>query len=615
MADTANIAPDIKERTLALGPEGSFIVQSPAGSGKTGLLIQRFLALLPLVERPEEILAITFTRKAAGEMRIRIIDSLIKAKEGHFPENEYERVTLQLALKALIRDSEKGWRLLENPGRLKVQTIDSLSASVTRQMPLLSRLGRQPAISDNPGELYREASRRTVEMLGEAGLDGNAVRQALRRLDNSTSGLEERLSAMLEKRDQWLRHIKRGSEESGLREVLEGGVRNLIEDALTMAALAFPGHLTEDLLGCAGFAASNLAGTDPENAIAALKGLNSMPEASCKDLLLWKGVSELLLTKDGSFRKPKGVTVNIGFPSGKDKESSNRKKEFQDLLESLVPLDALQEGLSRVRRLPLPRYEEEDWATLDAIIRLLPIAEGHLKDVFAERGALDYQAIALSALDALGSEYEPTDIMLAMDIRIKHILVDEYQDTSRTQHELIRALTRGWEEGDGRTLFIVGDPMQSIYLFREAEVGLFLKAKESGIGGIRLTPLVLGCNFRSQGNIVDWVNSAFPNAFPTREDAFMGAVRYARSSAIKEALEKAGTELNIFKANGRERKDLDRAEAQAILEMIRGADRDETIAILAKSRSHLGAVVAALKDAGVDFKSEELDPLGERPVI
>ncbi|MBI5344876.1 MAG: UvrD-helicase domain-containing protein, partial [Deltaproteobacteria bacterium] len=131
MTDTVNIIPDIKERTLALAPEGSFIVQAPAGSGKTGLLIQRFLALLPLVERPEEILAITFTRKAAGEMRIRIIDSLIKAKEGHFPENEYERVTLRQAMKALIRDSEKGWRLLENPGRLKVQTIDSLSASVT----------------------------------------------------------------------------------------------------------------------------------------------------------------------------------------------------------------------------------------------------------------------------------------------------------------------------------------------------------------------------------------------------------------------------------------------------------------------------------------------------
>ena len=69
----------------------------------------------------------------------------------------------------------------------------------------------------------------------------------------------------------------------------------------------------------------------------------------------------------------------------------------------------------------------------------------------------------------------PTDLLLSLDVRIKHILVDEFQDTSISQWELLERLTAGWQPGDGRTLFVVGDPMQSIYRFREAEVGLFLQ--------------------------------------------------------------------------------------------------------------------------------------------
>ena len=128
-------------------------------------------------------------------------------------------------------------------------------------------------------------------------------------------------------------------------------------------------------------------------------------------------------------------------------------------------------------RLPDPEYSDDEWEILNELLSLLPIAKRHLTDLFAERGVVDFQAIAMAALEALGPEDNPTDLMLSLDLRIQHILVDEYQDTSRRQLELLRALTRGWEPGDGRSLFIVGDPMQSIYLFRDAEVGLFLDAQ------------------------------------------------------------------------------------------------------------------------------------------
>ena len=71
--------PDLDQRKHAIRPEASFIVQAPAGSGKTGLLIQRYLRLLSIVDAPEEIVAITFTRKAASEMQGRVLQALAQA--------------------------------------------------------------------------------------------------------------------------------------------------------------------------------------------------------------------------------------------------------------------------------------------------------------------------------------------------------------------------------------------------------------------------------------------------------------------------------------------------------------------------------------------------------
>ncbi|MBM2839050.1 MAG: hypothetical protein HW415_1675, partial [Deltaproteobacteria bacterium] len=247
MTDSINNTPDLKEREEAIDPSRSFIVQAPAGSGKTELLMQRFLRLLSTVERPEQILAITFTRKAAGEMQSRIVQALLKAKNQP-PDSAkpHENKSYELAKMALNRDSEMGWNLLENPGRLKVQTIDSLCSSLTRQLPILSRLGRQPSITETPDELYRDAARRTILMVEEDGRTGDSVRKALRHLDNSVQGLEDRIVIMLQKREQWLRHIRTDSEDD-FRGMLEGSVKNLIEDSLKRVRERFPEHLVDDL--------------------------------------------------------------------------------------------------------------------------------------------------------------------------------------------------------------------------------------------------------------------------------------------------------------------------------------------------------------------------------
>src|SRR5688572_12767944 len=142
----------------------------------------------------------------------------------------------------------------------------------------------------------------------------------------------------------------------------------------------------------------------------------------------------------------------------------------------IVGNEPLRQALVALRTMPPERYTDAQWEVLEAIVRVLPRAVAHLKVVFAESGEADFTEIAQGALLALGTPEAPTDLLLSLDYRIKHVLVDEFQDTSISQWKLLEQLTAGWQRGDGRTLFLVGDPMQSIYRFREAEVALFLQA-------------------------------------------------------------------------------------------------------------------------------------------
>ncbi len=166
---------DSAARLRALDVSRSFIVQAPAGSGKTELLIQRYLKLLETVETPDAVVAITFTRKAAGEMRSRVIEALRAAQRGVEPEAEHERLTFQIARNVLEHERKLGWDLLRNPARLRIETIDALCAAITRRMPWLSRFGAMPEISEKAEDLYREAARNTLSSSGELGTRGSHI--------------------------------------------------------------------------------------------------------------------------------------------------------------------------------------------------------------------------------------------------------------------------------------------------------------------------------------------------------------------------------------------------------------------------------------------------------
>ncbi|MFZ1243648.1 MAG: UvrD-helicase domain-containing protein, partial [Azonexus sp.] len=452
----------------------SFIVEAPAGAGKTELLTQRYLRLLAVVENPEEVLALTFTNKAATEMRDRILGSLERAASGEMPEQPHKQLTFGLAQKVLAHDAAQGWRLLGHPGRLRITTLDALCASLARQMPYLSRFGSQPGVSEDAEAHYATAARRTLEMVEAGGDDAEVVAEALAFMDNNAGRLERLLIAMLGRRDQWLHHASR-IESGAMKAEVEAGFAALIERDLATVGELLDARVQTLLMPLARFAAANVPGT-----LDFIFDWNFRLTAAIADLPSWQAVATLLLTTTGTLRKT--VDKRIGFPA--DKEFGDQKKAMLELLAELRGVAGLEEALAMLVKLPRPELSEGEWATVECFSRLLRLAAGQLWLAFQEAGEVDFIEIAARAGLALGDDEAPTDLAQALDYRIRHLLVDEFQDTSPSQVGLIEKLTRGWMPDDGRTLFVVGDPMQSIYRFRKADVGLFLRVRERGIGDI-----------------------------------------------------------------------------------------------------------------------------------
>lgn len=448
---------DAREREQTLETRQSFIVEAPAGSGKTGLLVQRFLALLSVVERPESIVAMTFTRKAAAEMKDRIQDALRAADRGTPVEGEYERRTRALASRALEKDRQKDWHLLTDPTRLQIQTIDSLCAMLTRQMPVVSEFGGFGNVVEDAAELYRLAARSMLRDLTEGDVAGRELfHRASLYFDNDIGSLERQIAKMLEQRDQWF-----------------------------SLELAQDGSLVEDF---------------------------------CK---------------------------------------------------------------------------------------LLIRARKSLQDVFRERNVVDFTEVTRAAIKALGTPDKPSELLYRLDYRIEHLLVDEFQDTSRAQYDLIAALTAQWSDGDGRTLFLVGDPMQSIYRFRGAEVSLFLRSlQERRLGSVRLTPLRLSVNFRSGPEIVTWVEGTFSSILP-RDDLRHGAVAFRKSTACRTDASLVPQVLSFVDDDGQQ-------EAREIVRILSQCVDKGKAAILVRSRTHIAAILPALRDAGIPYEAIEIDELKEQ---
>jgi len=587
---------DSQARKEAIDPTKSFIVSAPAGSGKTGLITQRILRLLSVVNNPEEILAITFTKKAASEMISRVHEALMFAQNSDRPSEPYLQETYDLASEALARDSRLRWNLIDNPNRLRIQTIDSFCRYVSQQFAIESTMGDLNEPADHPEIAYAQAARSLLEKLENE--DDQALEIIVAQCGNDLNRVEAMLAELLTSRDEWLPVIYSVKDsEHYFHDVLN----QLVNDKTTLLAEILA-PIAGELVALADFAGSNI--DNPDSPIASLKGITELPANELDGIALWKALANLLMTGDGEIRKT--ITKREGFNTNAKEE----KQRMLELLEYCRQNQRLMHAINHVVVLPDCGIGKTQQRVLGALSEILPRLAAELITVFRQTDNCDYQAITIAALAALQGDTSVSDITLRLDYQIQHILVDEFQDTSTSQMSLLEGLVSGWQQDDGRTLFLVGDAMQSLYGFRNANVGLFIKCQELPVGGVDLTPINLTSNFRSEKGIVDFVNKAFVGAFPDAPDANAGAIPYSASEAVKPK----GQPNPVYFHGFDDAKTYDQDEAEAVAaqcEELINQNTGETTAILVKNRNHLKAIIPALIERKVRYEAHDIAHLNE----
>lgn len=592
---------DQEARALATDPHLSCIVQAPAGSGKTEILTQRFLRLLSQVTKPEQIVALTFTRKAANEMRERVMRALEMAARGEKPASTHQQVTYQYATDALLNDAKHDWKLLSIPSCLRITTIDSLCQTLAQAMPLQEKQTPYANVTDHPDELYLKAAR---ACLAHALIDETyqpALDILFTHFDNRQDKVLKLLSEQLKIREQWLRPIYQARLQD--RAHFEEALRLIETHEIERFKMSIPTELVATLIELS----RELANIDPNSPRGALQHWYSLDELNRAHV---QSLASLLLTSQLSLRKAFDHHVGLKRDACDALQYKKIKTESKELLAELNEHPTFIEALLRVRTLPPPLYPDLQWNALQALLTLLPLLAGHLQLIFNESNEVDFSAIAATAHFALRKEDGPTDLALYLDSAIHHLLIDEFQDTSLQQFELMSHLVEGFEPNDGKTLFVVGDPMQSIYRFRGAEVGLFLRAKTAGMGPVKLTPLQLQCNFRSNASIVHWINQRFKAIFPCKNDIESGAITFHKAAPIHEADQHSHVQALQYASKAEE------AEGIALLiQQTLKTYPNEHIALLVRARSRLTHIIHALRQHHIPYQGVDIDWLAALPHV
>lgn len=580
---------DESARRQALNVDQSFLVQAPAGSGKTELLTQRFLALLARVADPEQVVAITFTRKAAAEMRNRILKALHLA-QGPRPEESYRQCTYDLAKKVLIRNTKADWKLLENPNRLRILTIDGLCHLLINRMPVVSQMGVSASVSDDVGPLYEK----TVDQWIARHLGAEVLppdwQVVLSHFDNRLDVLKRLMTGLLGSRDQWLPYVTHGLSDDALRARLEQGLQNVQADVVEALEATIPDDVKQ---------AAPLFQT--------LCDRLGIPFSTFESLADYQTLASLFLTQKEALRKTftakQGLMASADAKTPEDKASLKESKaQLQRCRDAIEETPRFLNALIQSRGVPPAHYDAAQWAFLSSLMKLLPELAAEFMIVCREQGTLDHSLVAQYALASLSDDDGPTDLQLSMDYAIHHLLIDEFQDTSWTQFQLTQRLVSHWDQHPERTLFLVGDPMQSIYRFRGAEVGLFLKAKAEGIGPVSLSFLQLTRNFRSSHQLLAQWNTIFHHLFPKVPDLSRGAIPYAPGIATQE------------EAGGCAYQQL--TSPEAFVEQLRVHHQtypEHQVAVLVRSRRHFFLMKPALDAAELGYQAYDMTRFSDSP--
>ena len=467
---------DSDARRFATDPANNVVLEASAGTGKTSVLVERYVNLLRAGVAPANILAITFTRQAAAEMRERIV----------------------AALRREAAESAAGrarWNeLRDRLGDVAVSTVDAFCLSLLREFPLEADLDPDFGIADEteiPG-LVDEAVGLALDAAARAADRDPAVAMLLARLgwrragDALRSLLERRLTA----RDALRRSLAGApadlTGETACRRAatrLANCLSDLRLEVDPLIVLEDPGDAAAEILAWDLGRASAMAGADPPTVRAWLDRLRAA-----------------FLTRRGTPRKR--------FPLAAQDATARRR--YRQAAVRLAP---------RVHEVLAAFDRDVNLVMTRAVRTLFNLAVAKYEQVLRSRALLDFTGVLQRALDLLRRMDEFARSRFRLESRYHHVLVDEFQDTSRMQWELVSLLVRSWGEGSGLveeaplkpTIFVVGDRKQSIYRFRDADVATFrdataeIAALRAG-GDVRRS---IAHSFRAVPGLLGFVNDVF----------------------------------------------------------------------------------------------------------
>ena len=380
-------------------------------------------------------------------MRRRVLEALEGAAGDAQPGSDNERLTRELARAALERDRALGWQLAQNAvaaahpdDRRAVRLARAADAGALRASARRRPSSRTPASSTGRPPNARCAWSTAHEEIAAA------VRRLLRHLDGDWAIARGLLEGMLQRRDQWLRRVAGFTADGAARAALEQSFRAERARLARMARALMPDAEGPEIARLARYAAANGAPGETGAAIARLAELKGYPAPDASGIEEWRALATFLLVA-GKPRMRKAANKLVGFPAG-DGVARAFKDQMRGLLARLAAIDGLDEALHCPARHAAGRLHRRAMGNAGGDGAHPAARSGRAAARSSPSAARSIsRASRRRAVRALGEEDAPTDLLLALDVRLQHLLVDEFQDTSRAQWELLTRLTAGWERG------------------------------------------------------------------------------------------------------------------------------------------------------------------------
>jgi ATP-dependent helicase/nuclease subunit A len=503
---------DAAARRFAVDPAENVVLEASAGTGKTRVLVERYVNLLRAGVAPEHILAITFTRKAAAEMRLRIIERLKEASR-------------------LSKDDAALWRDVRGQlGDIAISTIDAFCLSLLREFPLEADVdpGFELAADTDVPRLIGDSLDQALRICRAVARDDDDVALVFAQLGERR--LRAGIAALLDRRlvapQALSRFLAKGprtltaavacrAASARVRECLIG-VRDGVEVFLHDGPIHHPqfAMLAADIRRLCETGAAGLCPSPAEHDLMDTRAGQAAFRALIDRLRAY------FLTQDGG---PRGKNfTGTGFNASDCAHEDAWKRHRQTAAALAPPIAEAIRGFRRDLNVVLSR----------GVWRIFAVALHQYQRTLEAHALLDFSGVLERAVALLKEMGEFAQSRYRLEARYRHVLVDELQDTSRAQWELVSLLVKSWGEGFGASadalppsIFVVGDRKQSIYGFRDADVGL-LDDAAAFIRALRAEGeprQAISVSFRAGPALLAFVNDIFGAITPSpepRRDAF-----------------------------------------------------------------------------------------------